>query len=385
MPARLALKESDLDAVAEVFEYYRNTNEDPGYQGYFEKKYTDAFVRYMGGAGYADAICTGTAALFVAVASLQLNKGDHVMVSPITDPGTLNAIILNQLTPVLVDSSKGSYSISADDLEKRITEKARALLLVHSAGEAAEMEKICRVARKCNLKIVEDCSQAHGAEYMGQKVGTFGDIGVFSTMHTKSHSTGGCGGVAFTRNRDIYNLIRAYADRGKPFHSDDFDAKNPSTFMFPALNLNIDEISCALGCKSLERLDSVIEKRTSFFAQLKGLIHEQSQVFSLYDFRKGFSPFFIPIIVDLNRMNCSKIELAAFISEKGVSIRPHYYCVVSEWEWIKPYMSDDYKTPNAVAITDRSFNLLFNEAYSLKEAHFICEVFLEAERLFSKV
>src|SRR6185437_2586178 len=116
MPPRLALGEDELRMVQECIAYYRERQVDPGYQGAFEKLYTDSFVDFMGG-GYADAVATGTAALYIAVAALDLPKGSEVLVSPVTDPGTLSAIILNGLKPKLVDSRPDSYLIGAAEVE----------------------------------------------------------------------------------------------------------------------------------------------------------------------------------------------------------------------------------------------------------------------------
>jgi len=108
MPGRFAFGDAELAAVQDVFSYYRERNLDFGYQGHFEERYCEACVRYLGAPGYADAVATGTAALFVAVAALQLPRGSQVVVSPITDPGTINAIILNGCAPVLMDSMPGN-------------------------------------------------------------------------------------------------------------------------------------------------------------------------------------------------------------------------------------------------------------------------------------
>src|SRR3954470_4779688 len=108
MPARFALGEAEEASIKQVIEHYRAKRLDPGYQGEFEKNYTDAFVAQMGG-GYADAVATGTAALYVAVAALGLPPGSEVIVSPITDPGSLSAIILNRLVPRIADAEPGRY------------------------------------------------------------------------------------------------------------------------------------------------------------------------------------------------------------------------------------------------------------------------------------
>ena len=97
-------------------------------------------------------------------------------------------------------------------------------------------------------------SQSHGARVKGRPIGNFGDIAAFSTMYRKAHMTGGAGGVVFTNDIDLHHRALAMADRGKPSWQPDFDDRNPNQFLFPALNFHTDEISCAIGVSSLQRL-----------------------------------------------------------------------------------------------------------------------------------
>ena len=113
MPARLALGDNERQMIQAVLDYYRERNVDPGYEGHFEKMYCRAFAEMMGG-GYADAVATGTSSLYIAVAALDLPKGSEVLVSPITDPGSMAAIVLNGLKPRLMDSKPGSYNVGPD-------------------------------------------------------------------------------------------------------------------------------------------------------------------------------------------------------------------------------------------------------------------------------
>ena len=122
--------------VNRVLEHYRQRQVDPGYQGVFEKRYTDLFVEMMGG-GYADAVATGTASLYVALAALDLPKGSEVLVSPITDPGSLAAIVLNGLKPRLMDSMPGSYNVGPERVRPAHHARGDRRLVVHAAGQAA--------------------------------------------------------------------------------------------------------------------------------------------------------------------------------------------------------------------------------------------------------
>ena len=192
MPARLALGDGERQMIQSVLDYYRERNLDPGYEGHFEKMYCRAFVEMMGG-GYADAVATGTSSLYIAVAALNLPKGSEVLVSPITDPGSLAAIVLNGLKPRLIDSKPGSYNVGPEQFAERITPNVTGAMIVHAAGQAAEIDKIVEIAHAHGIKVVEDCAQAHGALLRAKRVGTFGDIAAFSTMYRKAHMTGPSG------------------------------------------------------------------------------------------------------------------------------------------------------------------------------------------------
>ncbi len=383
MPPRLAFGPAELSAINALFNHYRSKKADFGYQGEYERLYNEAFVRYMGVKGFSDAVNSGTSALYVAIAALNLAPRSHVIVSPVTDPGTINAIILNRLIPVIADSSPQSYNIGVEEFKARISKKVKGAVIVHIGGKPAPIDKICNTARKNGIRVVEDCSQSHGAKLNGEKVGTFGDIAAFSTMYRKAHATGGCGGVIFTRNKEYYNMIRAYADRGKPFFKPGFTEKDPSSFLFPALNLNIDEISCAIGIKTLEKLDIVIRKRIEFLTKLGSHISKNSKVCRLAQVSVNDSPFFQPIIIDTLKIGCSKEEFANAVRAEGIDINPDYKYVISEWKWVKPYLADDYMSENAINFRKSSFNLLFNENYKERELGDVISAILKVEESYA--
>ena len=383
MPARMALGDDELRMIQECIAYYRERQVDPGYQGPFEKLYTDAFVKMMGG-GYADAVATGTASLYVAIAALELPKGSSVLVSPITDPGTLSAIILNGLKPKLCDSKPDSYNIGIDQVRARLSPDVSAIITVHAAGQAADAPKIVAEAHARGIKVLEDCSQAHGAKIVGRPVGTFGDIAAFSTMYRKAHMTGASGGVVYSRDLDLFRRALAHADRGKPIWSSDFSDRDPSGYLFPALNHNTDEISCAIGIASLGRLDKTIMRRLSFVSDVVDGLVDHADICRPYAFSPADSPFFYPVMVDVDRITCSKTEFADAVAKEGIDLNPHYCYVVDEWPWIRPYLADDFRTENAHSVRDRSFNLYLNEQYGEREARDSVAAILKAERHFAK-
>ncbi len=379
MPPRMALGEAEIKMLEQAIAYYRERKADPGYQGPFEKMYADMFVEMMGG-GHADAVATGTAALYVAIAALDLPKGSEVLVSPITDPGTLSAVVLNGLKPRLMDSKPDSYNIGVKEFVDRVTPAVKGAVIVHSIGQACQIDKIVAEAHARGIKVLEDCSQAHGAKVMGRPVGTFGDIAAFSTMYRKAHMTGASGGVVYTRDLELFRKALAHADRGKPRWIKDFDDRNPGTFLFPALNLHTDELSCAIGMASLGRLTDTIVKRLAYVGDVSARLVEEAAVCRPYGYSPADSPFIYPIIVETGRISCSKLEFAKAVEQEGIGLNPHYQYVVADWPWLKPHLADSFDTPNARAIRDRSFNLYLNENYGEREAADTAEAILKVER-----
>lgn len=383
MPARRAFGKNELEAIKGLFGYYAKLDADFEYQGRYEQLYTDAFVNYMGTAGYCDAVNSGTSALFVALAALKLEPDSHVLVSPVTDPGTINAIILNQLKPVLIDASPDSFNCGLEEFKARLSDRIKAAVIVHIGGKAAPSDKICTLARSKGIYVIEDCSQAHGAKIAGRKVGTFGNLAAFSTMTRKAHATGGCGGVVYTQDKKLYDMVRSFADRGKPFNRQDFNDKDPGSFLFPAHNLNIDELSCAVGLSSLKKLDETIRRRVEFLTGLRKALNDVSAVCRIAEVGPGESPFFCPISVDIKKISCSKVEFASAVRAEGITINHDYKYVVSEWPWARRYLADDFICRNATAFRERSFNLLLNEHYGRKEIDDIIKAIIKVESVFT--
>ena len=379
MPSRRLFGASELEAVREVFRDSWDCGVDFGYQGKYEKRYTDKFCEFQNG-GYADAVSSGTAGIFVALKALDLEAGSDVLVSPVTDPGGVTPVIEQGLNVVTTDARRGSYNVGPSEFEKAITSSTSAAIITHLGGHAVDMDPIMAIANSRGIKVIEDCSQAHGTLYRGNKVGCFGDVAVFSTMYRKAHATGGCGGIVFTRNEDCYWRIRALADRGKPFNSNSFDSNDPGSSYFSAMNLQLDELSCAIGYSTLSRLQETIDRRRSIAEQIhhglrgmKAVLPYNCQVFC------DPSLYFLTFLVDVNALKVSKTEFALAIAEEGIAINPNYRYVVSEWKWLRQCTSNVNASPNATSFRDDAFNLLFTEAYGDEEVNDIITTISKVE------
>ena len=382
-PPRRAILDVIKKSANDVFSYYNKLNLDPGYQGHFENKLCRKFKRYMGG-GFADAVNSGTSAVYLSLKSLNLKKKSHILVSPITDPGTINAIVECGLRIKLMDCKKKSYHVDLNSIKKRLSKNVSAVLVVHSAGQAIEdIKEISIFCKKKGVKLIEDCSQAIGAKVRNKKIGSFGDISAFSLMFKKKLVANGTGGIVFTKNKKYYNNLIAYADRGKPIWKKNFDPLDPNSNIFVSLNFHLDEISCCIAIHSLSKLNATIQKRIKFIKALKKKVDRKSKFCKInYNFN-SCSPFFLPI--EFNSLNeNSSLKFALSLKEKGVPLNPRYKYLVSDWNYIKNFLYDKFVPINAKEYLNNSFNIYLNENYKEKEASFIVKKILEVEKEYEK-
>jgi len=384
MPWRQAFGPGEKDQLMVAVEYYLDREEDPPYTGHFKDQYCAAFSDFMGG-GYTNAVSSGTAALYIGIAAMQLPKGSEIILSPVTDSGSLTPIILQGYVPVVVDSAPDSYNVGVEQFIERITPNTRAVLIVHAAGEPLkDIDLLVDEAHKRNILVLEDCSQATGGTWNGQKVGTFGDIAAFSTMYRKNLAGGASSGLVYTQNLDLHRLALGYSDRGKPLWRTDLDFRDPAFADFPALNFNTDELSSAIGLASLRRLQDTIDRRMQFLGRFVELLRARSSACYPYAFHEGFSPFYYPVFVDVEKLSCSKIEFAEAVAAEGIGLGVHYGCLVNTWPWASSYLSDDFVAQNALSARDRAFHIYLNENYGEDEAQDTVAAIEKVENFYLK-
>ena len=395
MPFREAFGDDEERAVIEAIRYYRANNIDPPYNGRFQKELCDSFCNYMGG-GYTEAVSSGTSACFIALASLKLPSGSEVLISPVTDSGPLHAIEMLGLKPILMDSKKRSYNIDCRSVEAKINSNTSAIFVVHAAGEPVQMLDIVEIAKRCDVKIIEDCSQAPGAlvcdkKYVScirncnpeRRVGNFGHVAAFSTMYRKTLTAGASSGLVYTRDYETYCEIVAYADRGRPKLKPGYDKSDPGDYLYPSLNFNTDELSSAIGISSLKRLEATIQQRVDFIHGLSLQIKENCFACSPYEFNFNMSPFYYPIFVDENKLLCDKKTFANAVKAEGIALAEHYSCIISGWEKAQKTHKLG-STPNAEWVRDNSFNLFINEKYQDDELRDIMTALCKVEEHFKK-
>ena len=181
-------------------------------KGKFVEQFETAFAKYIG-ADHAITVANGTVALHLALIALGIGRGDEVIVPTLTYVASVNAIAYTEATPVFVDSLKSNWQVDPDDIERKITEKTKAIMVVHLYGHPCDMERIMAIAKKHDLFVVEDCAEGFGSYFAGQHVGTFGDISTFSFYGNKTITTGE-GGMVVTNDETLYARATHLKDQG---------------------------------------------------------------------------------------------------------------------------------------------------------------------------
>jgi dTDP-4-amino-4,6-dideoxygalactose transaminase len=366
-----------------------------GYQGVQEEAFCKEFAEFLGG-GYADGVNSGTNAVYVAIKALQLPPFSEVIVGCITDPGGIMPIVLNNCIPIVADVMPGSFNTGAAMIEPLITERTRAIVVAHIGGEPANMPEIMALAKKYNLKVVEDCAQSHMAKINGQNVGSFGDVGAFSLMFGKHICTGGQGGLIFTKSEEIYWNIRRAADRGKAFN-----LPAGSTNVIPAINCNMDEIHAVIGRIQLKKLPDIVARRKAFVNLLtkKGMNKLKAVKIPELPVWADHCYWWWRLRIDVSALNCSRDEFCAALIAEGVVINPSYRAALpATMEWFQnraekfPWNAPQYKgnprqefpCPNADASVEDHFILLVYETWSEADADAILNAIRKVETVLAK-
>jgi len=257
------LREFNLPFFAEYQEAFRKVLDSGWYilgkeVSAFEKEFTE----YVG-TSFCTAVASGLDALILALDALDLDPDSEIIVPSNTYIATILAIVRNGLRPVLVEPDIRTYNIDPTRIEEKLSSKTRAILVVHLYGKVCEMDPILEICRKYNLKLIEDCAQAHGARYKGKMAGSFGDFGAFSFYPTKNLGALGDGG-ALTTNNELYDkkvkILRNYGSRVKYYNE------------LVGYNSRLDEVQAAFLRIKLKHLDEInAHKRKLAALYLQGI------------------------------------------------------------------------------------------------------------------
>ena len=254
---RQFIDQDDIDAVVETLKSPFLT------QGPKVKEFEEALASYAG-AKYAVVFNSGTSALHAAYFTLGLKKDDEFITTPISFIATSNAGLYLGAKPIFVDVEKDTGNIDISKIEEKITKKTKLISVVHYAGHSVDMKKVYEIAKKYNLKVVEDACHALGGEYENEKIGSckYSDATIFS-FHPVKHITTGEGGAVLTNDRDVYEKLLMFRNHGitKKDFLNESEGDWYYEMQFLGFNYRMTDIGASLGLSQLKKLDYFIKKR----------------------------------------------------------------------------------------------------------------------------
>jgi len=223
----------------------------------FERRFAEMYGRK-----HCIACSSGTAAVHLAVCALELPIGSEVITSAITDMGTLTGILYQGLIPVFADVDPETLNMDPESVQARISERTRAIVVVHHSGLAADMDRFRDMARQYEIPVIEDCAQAYCCEYKGKLAGTMTEMGSFSLNHFK-HINCGSGGMVLTDDDRLRYLVSLYLDK---CYQREERIRNP---FFLAPNYQMTELQGAVALAQLDRLQAIVGRRNALGGRLR--------------------------------------------------------------------------------------------------------------------
>lgn len=322
-------------------------------------RFEEKFREYTG-AAHAVALNSCTAALHLAFQAAGLGAGDEVIVPSMTFVATANAVVHSGATPVLVDCDRRTMNIDPDAIEAAITPRTRGLVIVHFAGRPCDMERILAIAKRHDLRLVEDCAHAIETRVGERHAGTFGDVGCFSFYVTKNVVTGE-GGMAVTARKDLADRMRMLAlhgmtkDAWRRFSDKGYVHYDVVEFGF---KYNMMDLQAAIGIHQLARVERLWERR--------------QEIWRRYDEAFAELPVFVPaapdpgtrhalhlytLLLDLERTSVTRDEFLERMTERKIGTGVHYRAVHLHPIYRERFGYRPGQLPNAEWISDRTVSL----------------------------
>lgn len=339
--------------------------------------FQDMFAGYIG-SRYALALNSCTAGLHLSMIAADLQPGDEVITTPMTFAATANAIIHTGAKPVFVDIEMPAMTIDPEKIEAKITEKTRAIIPVHLYGRPCNMDAITAIADKHNLLVIEDAAHAIEAEYKGRKIGTIGDITVFSFYVTKNLVTGE-GGMITTNNEEYAAKVETYGLHGmsrgawKRYSDDGFKHYQ---VVFPGFKYNMMDMQAALGIHQLKRIDQCLKRREEVwqrydeaFAQLPVDLPPAPEENTKHA-RHLYTP-----LVRLEDLKADRDTIQQALHEENIGTGIHYISL-----HLHPYYRDAYgyqpeDFPNALHVSRRTLSLPLSASLSDQDVQDVIDSF----------
>jgi len=313
------------------------------------------FAKYLS-VKHVIGVANGMEALQISLMALGIGQGHEVITTSLSAVATALAIRAVGATPVFADIDE-YHHLKAEEVEKKISKKTKAIIVVHLYGQSADMEKFSEISKKYNVAIIEDCAQAHGARFKKKRVGTFGIASAFSFYPTKNLGAYGDGGAIVTNDRNISENMKMVRNYGQ---------KNRYEHPVYGLNSRLDELQASVLSVKLKKLDAENKKRNLIALLYRNELKELSQI-SLPRERTHAEHVYHLFVIQSEKRN----ELQKFLKEKGIATLIHYPIPIHKQESFKKYNSTHL--PATEKVVKKILSLPCNTTITQTEVKYICK------------
>ncbi|MDX1959917.1 MAG: DegT/DnrJ/EryC1/StrS family aminotransferase [Leptospiraceae bacterium] len=342
------------------------------------KEFESKFASYTG-APFVTSTSSCTSALHLCYFYLQLGKGDEVIVPAQTHNATAHSVELTDAKPIFVDAELETGNIDITQIENNISEKTKAISVVHYLGMPVDMEKILQIANKYDLKVIEDCALAIGSYYKDKHVGLWGDAGCYSFYPVK-HFTTGEGGMLISKHKELVDKIT----RQKAFGVDRTMTERSIPGMYDVtmlgFNYRMSEIHAAIGIVQLDKIDFFLKTRKENYELLSSLLREIPEISQFKSTEGDFkSSYYCHSILLEEKLVSKRIEIVEYFKKNGVGTSIYYPRPVPHFTYYKnKYGYSENSFPNASKISYSSIALPVGPHLNLEDMQFIIKILKEA-------
>lgn len=334
-------------------------------EGPFVKKFEQKMCDTVG-RKYGIAVSNGTAALELAVQALEIGKGDEVILPTFTIISCAMAITKAGAVPVLIDSDLHTWNMCEEEIEKKITPRTKAIVIVHLYGLPVKVDKILALAEKYHLKVIEDAAEMHGQTYKGKPCGSFGDISTFS-FYPNKHVTTGEGGMLMTDDEQLAERCRLL--RNLCFQRD-------ARYMHDEIsgNYRFTNLQAAVGIAQLERLDEFVGKKRwmgSYYTEKLCDIEGIRLPVAHTDYAENIY-WVYGIVLDKN-IQADNRQVQKLLAEEGIGSRTFFWCMHEQPVYQKQNMFLNESYPNAEYLARKGFYIPSGIALTKEQMDYVAE------------
>ena len=334
-------------------------------EGGYVKEFEQSFSKYNKRI-YGIAVSSGTAALDVAMKSLNLKKGAHVIIPTFSIISTALCVIKLGLKPILVDVNLNTWNMDCNQIIKKITKKTKAIIITHIYGFPVDMDNILKIAKKKNIKIIEDSAEMIGQTYNNKKCGSFGDLSTFS-FYANKHITTGEGGMILTNNKKLYEKCKSLRNLSFGFGANRFNHDDIGW------NYRMTNLQAALGCGQLMNINEIVKRKREIGRRYISILKNCKKIYiQPYKLKYSKNIFWVFGVLIKKGMKISRDTIVNKLNKRNIQTRNFFYPMHKQKIFKKmKVFSNSVKYKNAEYLSANGFYLPSGLGITNKEIDYV--------------